>query len=142
MKLTALLVALQNLDDLCTVTTLQTPDLDDTMISNRDLMDIRRLPNVRTLFLQNTNVSEEGLRHLAATPVDLLGPMLSRVIEVTQRIEGNSPVRLVLEALFDDLASARSLPADSRQLFSRQLFRRTARPVRFSLPSFPSPNHF
>ena len=36
--------------------------------------------------------------------VDLLAPLLDRVIVAAHQIEGNSPVRLVLEALFDDLA--------------------------------------
>lgn len=36
--------------------------------------------------------------------IDLLAPMLDRVVQAGQQVEGNSPVRLVLEALFDDLA--------------------------------------
>jgi len=36
--------------------------------------------------------------------VDLLSPLLERMITASHQIEGNSPVRLVLEALFDDLA--------------------------------------
>lgn len=36
--------------------------------------------------------------------VDLLGPLLARVVAASHQIEGNSPVRLVLEALFDDIA--------------------------------------
>lgn len=36
--------------------------------------------------------------------MDLLIPLLDRVILATRQIEGNSPVRLVLEALFDDFA--------------------------------------
>jgi len=36
--------------------------------------------------------------------VDLLAPLLDRVIAAAHQIDGNSPVRLVLEALFDDLA--------------------------------------
>ncbi len=36
--------------------------------------------------------------------IDLLAPMLDRVCAATHQIDGNSPVRLVLEALFDDLA--------------------------------------
>ena len=36
--------------------------------------------------------------------VDMLAPLLDRVISAAHQIEGNSPVRLVLEAMFDDLA--------------------------------------
>jgi DNA polymerase-3 subunit delta' len=36
--------------------------------------------------------------------VDMLSPLLDRVITASHQIDGNSPVRLVLEALFDDLA--------------------------------------
>ncbi len=36
--------------------------------------------------------------------VDLLAPLLDRVITASHQIEGNSPVRLVLEAMFDDIA--------------------------------------
>ena len=36
--------------------------------------------------------------------VDLLAPLLDRVITAAHQIEGNSPVRLVLEAMFDDIA--------------------------------------
>lgn len=36
--------------------------------------------------------------------VDLLGPMLDRTISASQQISGSSPVKLVMEALFDDLA--------------------------------------
>lgn len=36
--------------------------------------------------------------------VDLLAPLLDRVIAAAHQIEGNSPVKLVLEALFDDVA--------------------------------------
>lgn len=36
--------------------------------------------------------------------VDLLIPLLERVIAASHQIEGNSPVKLVLEALFDDVA--------------------------------------
>lgn len=36
--------------------------------------------------------------------VDLLAPLLDRLITAAHQIEGNSPVRLVLEAMFDDIA--------------------------------------
>lgn len=36
--------------------------------------------------------------------MDLLAPLLARLVRASHQIEGNSPVRLVLEALFDDLA--------------------------------------
>ena len=36
--------------------------------------------------------------------VDMLAPLLDRVISAAHQIEGNSPVRLVLEAMFDDIA--------------------------------------
>lgn len=36
--------------------------------------------------------------------VDLLAPLLDRIIVAAHQIEGNSPVRLVLEAMFDDIA--------------------------------------
>ena len=36
--------------------------------------------------------------------VDMLAPLLDRVIAAAHQIEGNSPVRLVLEAMFDDIA--------------------------------------
>lgn len=36
--------------------------------------------------------------------VDLLGPMLDRTITASAQIAGSSPVKLVMEALFDDLA--------------------------------------
>ena len=36
--------------------------------------------------------------------VDVLAPLLDRVIAAAHQIDGNSPVRLVLEAMFDDLA--------------------------------------
>lgn len=36
--------------------------------------------------------------------VDLLAPMLNRTIEASIQIAGSSPVKLVMEALFDDLA--------------------------------------
>jgi hypothetical protein len=36
--------------------------------------------------------------------VDLLAGLLDRVVAASRQIDGNSPVRLVLEALFDDFA--------------------------------------
>lgn len=36
--------------------------------------------------------------------VDLLGPMLDRTIAASAQVAGSSPVKLVMEALFDDLA--------------------------------------
>lgn len=36
--------------------------------------------------------------------VDLLAPLLDRIIVAAHQIEGNTPVKLVLEALFDDFA--------------------------------------
>ena len=36
--------------------------------------------------------------------VDVLAPLLDRVIAAAHQIDGNAPVRLVLEAMFDDLA--------------------------------------
>ena len=36
--------------------------------------------------------------------VDVLAPVLNRIIVTVHQIEGNSPVRLVLEAMFDDMA--------------------------------------
>ncbi|MEZ6123949.1 MAG: DNA polymerase III subunit delta' [Planctomycetaceae bacterium] len=36
--------------------------------------------------------------------VDLLSPMLDRTVEAARQIDGSSPVKLVIEALFDDLA--------------------------------------
>lgn len=40
----------------------------------------------------------------ARNGVDLLSPMLERTIAASRQIDGSSPVKLVLEALFDDLA--------------------------------------
>lgn len=37
--------------------------------------------------------------------VDLLAPMLDRTIRASRQVDGSSPVKLVMEALFDDLAS-------------------------------------
>lgn len=47
--------------------------------------------------------------------IDLLAPLLDRVIKATRQIESNSPVRLVLEAMFDDVARQLRLgPATAR----------------------------
>ena len=47
--------------------------------------------------------------------VDLLGPLLDRVVAATRQIEANSPVRLVLEAFFDQFArDIRMGPISSR----------------------------
>ena len=40
----------------------------------------------------------------AKSGVDLLAPMLERTITASRQIDGSSPVRLVLEALFDEIA--------------------------------------
>ncbi|MEQ9408350.1 MAG: DNA polymerase III subunit delta' [Fuerstiella sp.] len=40
----------------------------------------------------------------ARSGVDLLAPMLDRTVAASSQIDGSSPVKLVLEALFDDLA--------------------------------------
>ena len=40
----------------------------------------------------------------ARNGVDLLAPMLERTITASRQIDGSSPVKLVMEALFDDLA--------------------------------------
>lgn len=40
----------------------------------------------------------------ARNGVDLLAPLLARTIVASRQIDGSSPVRLVLEALFDDVA--------------------------------------
>jgi hypothetical protein len=46
---------------------------------------------------------------------DLLGGLLDRVLQASRHIEGNSPLPLVLDALFDDLARAIRLgPASAR----------------------------
>lgn len=40
----------------------------------------------------------------AKSGVDLLGPMLERTIAASRQVDGSSPVKLVIEALFDELA--------------------------------------
>lgn len=74
--------------------------------------------NARWLLRFVSDFLRERLHHLAKgdlsdaltqrlgvrVGVDLLGPMLDRVIQANNLIDANSPVRLVLETTFDDLA--------------------------------------
>lgn len=101
-KMQPLVIARQVADDL------------DRISSGGD--EVRR--NAQWLLRFVTDFLQQRLRHLASgdlsdpltqrlgvrTGVDLLSPMLARVCEATQRIDSNTPVRLVLESLFDDLA--------------------------------------
>ncbi|MEZ6043650.1 MAG: DNA polymerase III subunit delta' [Planctomycetaceae bacterium] len=59
-----------------------------------------RLRQLATGDLSDPLTQRFGVRY----GVDLLGPLLGRTIQATHQIEANSPVRLVLEALFDDFA--------------------------------------
>ena len=43
-------------------------------------------------------------RYGVRSGIDLLAPLLDRIIVAAHQIEGNTPVKLVLEALFDDFA--------------------------------------
>ncbi len=61
--------------------------------------------NGRLRRLTSGDLSDPLLQRLGVRcGVDLLSPLLDRVITAAHQIEGNSPVRLVLEAMFDDLA--------------------------------------
>ncbi len=61
--------------------------------------------NGRLKRLTSGDFSDPLLQRLGVrNGVDLLAPLLDRVITAAHQIEGNSPVRLVLEALFDELA--------------------------------------
>ncbi len=61
--------------------------------------------NARVRRLTSGDFSDPLLQRFGVrSGIDLLAPLLDRVISASHQIEGNSPVRLVLEALFDDLA--------------------------------------
>lgn len=61
--------------------------------------------NVRLKRLTSGDFSDPLLQRFGVRcGVDLLAPLLDRIIIAAHQIEGNSPVRLVLEAMFDDLA--------------------------------------
>ena len=61
--------------------------------------------NGRLRRLTSGDFSDPLLKRLGVrNGVDMLAPLLDRVISAAHQIEGNSPVRLVLEAMFDDLA--------------------------------------
>lgn len=66
---------------------------------------IAEVLNNRLRRLTSGDFSDPLLQRLGVrSGVDLLAPLLDRVIAASHQIEGNSPVRLVMEALFDDLA--------------------------------------
>ena len=59
----------------------------------------------RLIGVTKGNLSDPLTKRLGArNGVDLLSPLLERTIAASQQIDGSSPVKLVLEALFDDLA--------------------------------------
>lgn len=61
--------------------------------------------NGRLRRLTSGDFSDPLLKRLGVrNGVDMLAPLLDRVISAAHQIEGNSPVRLVLEAMFDDIA--------------------------------------
>lgn len=60
-----------------------------------------RLKGLASGDLSDAMTQRLGIRN----GVDLLSPMLKRTISASRQIEGSSPVKLVLEALFDELAS-------------------------------------
>lgn len=66
---------------------------------------IAEVLNARLRRLMSGDFSDPLLQRFGIrSGVDLLAPLLDRVISASHHIEGNSPVRLVLEALFDDIA--------------------------------------
>ena len=55
--------------------------------------------------LATGDLSDPLTRRLGAKKgVDLLAPMLDRTLEASRQLDGYSPMKLVMEALFDDLA--------------------------------------
>jgi len=59
----------------------------------------------RLLGLSRGDLSDPLTQRLGArSGVDLLGPMLDRTMEASRQIDSSAPVRLALEALFDDIA--------------------------------------
>ena len=66
---------------------------------------IAEVLNVRLRRLMSGDFGDPLLQRFGIrSGVDLLAPLLDRVITASHQIEGNSPVRLVLEAMFDDIA--------------------------------------
>lgn len=66
---------------------------------------IAEVLNARLRRLMSGDFSDPLLQRFGIrSGVDLLAPLLDRVITASHHIEGNSPVRLVLEAMFDDIA--------------------------------------
>ena len=61
--------------------------------------------NERLKRLTSGDFSDPLLKRFGVrSGVDLLAPLLDRIIVAAHQIEGNSPVRLVMEAMFDDIA--------------------------------------
>lgn len=59
----------------------------------------------RLMGITKGDLSDPLTQRLGArSGVDLLAPLLERTIAASRQIDGSSPVKLVLEALFDDLA--------------------------------------
>ena len=66
---------------------------------------IAEVLNARLRRLTSGDFSDPLLQRFGVrSGVDLLAPLLDRIITATHQIDGNSPVRLVLEAMFDDVA--------------------------------------
>ena len=66
---------------------------------------IAEVLNARLRRLMSGDFSDPLLQRLGVrSGVDMLAPLLDRVITATHQIDGNSPVKLVLEAMFDDVA--------------------------------------
>ena len=51
---------------------LQNVDFMDSNISDSDLRAVGSLPNLKTLFLNHTDISSEGIRHLRDTQIEIL----------------------------------------------------------------------
>lgn len=66
---------------------------------------IAEVVNARMRRLTSGDFSDPLLQRFGVrSGIDLLAPILDRLIVATHQIDGNSPVRLVLEAMFDDVA--------------------------------------
>jgi DNA polymerase-3 subunit delta' len=66
---------------------------------------IAEVLNARLRRLTSGDFSDPLLQRFGVrSGVDLLAPLLDRIITATHQVDGNSPVRLVLEAMFDDVA--------------------------------------
>ena len=61
-----------DVEKLCTFPSLQNVDFIDSNVSDGDLRAIAKLPHLRVLFLNHTNIGSEGIRHLGGTRIEVL----------------------------------------------------------------------